>query len=217
MRTTLVIVLAAAIVATLAQASGTGRTQYKWRDAEGALHYSDALPPEAAKFGYEVVNGQGLVIKRVERAKTADELAAAKAADAKAKLARAAAEQQSRDDDRLLSSYPEEADLKRAQQERLDAIDQELKTAKMSLRSQEQTLAQMLDHAAELERAGKALPAPQAKQLATLRSEVEQQQQAVRRRERERDSTVTGFQTEISHYREVKAQRAAAAAGTAAH
>ncbi|MCC6595688.1 MAG: DUF4124 domain-containing protein, partial [Rhodanobacteraceae bacterium] len=42
-----------------------------------------------------------------------------------------------------------------------------------------------------------------------------QQQQAIRRRERERDSTVTGFQAEIAHYREVKAQRAAAAAPAA--
>ncbi|MBX3700125.1 MAG: DUF4124 domain-containing protein [Dokdonella sp.] len=212
MRATLVIALAAAIAAPLAHAAGTGHTQYKWRDAEGALHYSDALPPEAAKFGYEVVNGQGLVIKRVERAKTAAELAAAKEAEAKARSERVLAEQQARDDDRMLSTYPEETDLKRAQQDRLDAIDQELKTSKMSLRTQEQTLAQMLDHAAELERAGKTLPAPQAKQLATLRTEVEEQQQAIRRRERERDSTVTGFQAEIAHYREIKAQRAAARA-----
>ncbi|MBC6943016.1 MAG: DUF4124 domain-containing protein [Xanthomonadales bacterium] len=208
-----IVALALALTATFALAAGA--TRYKWRDAEGALHYSDSLPPEAARFGYEVVNGQGVVIKRVERAKTAEELAAAKAAAAKAKAERIAAEQQARDDDRMLSSYPEEADLKRAQQERLDAIDQEIKTAKMSLRAQEQTLAQMLDHAAELERAGKALPAPRAQQLATLRGEVEQQQQAIRRRERERDSTVTGFQAEIAHYREVKAQRAAAAAPAA--
>ena len=71
MRTAFLIGLTTAIAASLAQAAGTGHTQYKWRDASGALHYSDSLPPEAAKSGYEVVNGQGLVIKRVERAKTA--------------------------------------------------------------------------------------------------------------------------------------------------
>src|SRR5690606_28262313 len=39
--------------------------RYKWRDAQGNLHYSDSLPAEAARMGYEVVNSHGIVIKRV--------------------------------------------------------------------------------------------------------------------------------------------------------
>lgn len=209
MRTAFLIGLTAAIAASLAHAAGTGHTQYKWRDASGALHYSDSLPPEAVTFGYEVVNGQGLVIKRVERAKTADELAAAKAAAAKADAERATAEQQARDDERLLSMYGDESDLKRSQQQRLDSVDQEIGAAKFSLRSQEQTLADLLDRAAEFERTGKPLPEAQAKQIATLRTQVDEQHQAIRRREIERDGIVTNFQTEIAHYRDLKAKRAA--------
>ena len=168
------------------------------------------MPPEAAKSGYEVVNGQGLVVKRVERAKTADELVAAKAAAAKAEVERNAAAQQARDDERLLSMYADEAELKHAQQQRLDSIDQEIGAAKFSLRNQEQTLADLLDRAAEYERAGKPLPDTQAKQIASMRTQVDGQHQAITRRELERDNIVTGFQAEIAHYRELKAQRAAA-------
>lgn len=210
MRTAFLIGLTTTIAASLAHAAGTGHTQYKWRDAAGALHYSDSLPPEAAKSGYEVINGQGLVIKRVERAKTADELAAAKVAAAKAEVERNAAAQQARDDERLLSMYGDEAELKRSQQQRLDSIDQEISASKFSLRNQEQTLADLLDRAAEYERAGKPLPEFQAKQIAAMRTQVDDQHQAITRRELERDKVVTGFQAEIAHYRELKAQRAAA-------
>jgi len=210
MRTALLIGLTAAIAVSFAQAAGTGHTQYKWRDASGALHYSDALPAEAAKFGYEVVNGQGLVVKRVERAKTPEELAAAKVAAAKAEVERNAAAQQARDDERLLSMYADEAELKHAQQQRLDSLDQEIGAAKFSLRNQEQTLADLLDRAAEFERAGKPLPDTQARQIASMRTQVDGQHQAITRRELERDNIVTGFQAEIAHYRELKAQRAAA-------
>lgn len=210
MRTAFLIGLTAAIAASFAQAAGTGHTQYKWRDASGALHYGDSLPPEATKFGYEVVNGQGLVIKRVERAKTADELAAAKAAAAKAEIERNAAAQQARDDERLLSMYGDESDLKRSQQQRLDSVDQEISATKFSLRNQEQTLADLLDRAAEYERTGKPLPALQTKQIAALRTQVDETHQAITRREQERATTAAQLDAELAHYRELKAQRAAA-------
>ena len=60
-------------------ADAADRLRYKWRDEAGNLHYSDSVPPEATRLGYEVVNQQGVVIRRVERAKTEAELAAAKA------------------------------------------------------------------------------------------------------------------------------------------
>lgn len=209
MRTAFLIGLTTAIAASFAHAAGTGHTQYKWRDASGALHYSDSLPPEASKFGYDVVNGQGVVIKRVERAKTPEELVAAKAAAAKAESERIIAEQQARDDERLLSMYGNESELKHAQQQRLDSIDQEISASKFSLRNQEQTLADLLDRAAEYERTGKPLPEFQARQIASMRTQVDEQHQAITRRELERDGVVTGFQAEIAHYRELKAQRAA--------
>lgn len=209
MRTAFSIGLIAAIATSFAHAAGTGHTQYKWRDASGALHYSDSLPPEASRFGYEVVNGQGLVVKRVERAKTAEELVAAKAAAAKADAERVAAEQQAREDERLLSMYGDESDLKHSQQQRLDSVDQEISAAKFSLRNQEQTLADLLDRAAEYERTGKPLPEFQTKQIATLRTQVDEQHQAIARREQERVTTAAQLDAELAHYRELKAKQAA--------
>lgn len=211
MRAAVLIGLGAAFAASLALAAGgTGRNQYKWRDAEGALHYSDSLPPEAVKFGYEVVNGQGLVVKRVERAKTPEELAAAKAEAAKAAADRAIAEQRARDDQQLLSMYADEGALLKVHQQQLDAVDQEIKTAKFGLLSQEQSLADLLDRAAEAERTGKPLPALQTSHITTLRKQIEEQQATIARREQERTLTVRQLSAELDRYRLLKEQKAAA-------
>ncbi len=190
-------------------ANGLDRNRYKWHDASGGLHYSDALPPDAAKFGYEIVNPQGITVKRVERAKTAEELAAAQRAQKQIQAERDQADALARNDAQLMSGYPTEADLKRSQQQKLDLLEQQVTSAKISLRSQEQTLADLLDRAAEAERGDKALPEAQARQLASSRKQVDDQRLAVERRERERDQAKVQFEDETSRYRALKAQAAA--------
>lgn len=204
----LVVSLALGACASACAADGLDRNRYKWRDAAGGLHYSDALPPDAAKLGYEVVSPQGITIKRVERAKTADELATAQRAQKQMQAERDQADALARRDAQLVSGYPTEADLKRSQQQKLELLEQQVTSAKISLRSQEQTLADLLDRAAEAERGDKVLPEAQAKQLASSRKQVDDQRVAVERREHERDQAKAQFESETTRYRELKARAA---------
>lgn len=190
--------------ATAASAAGSGRTQYKWRDATGALHFADSLPAEAARYGYEVVNAQGVVVRRVERAKTAEEQAAAKAELAKAQTQREEAEALARADAQMLSAYPTEEDLARSQQQRLELLDQHVESARIGLRSLEQALADQLAHAAEIERIGKNLPEAQARQIAETRKQIDAQRSVLARRESERADATAKFEAEVAHYRELK-------------
>jgi hypothetical protein len=195
-----------ALAANKPSSGGADHNRYKWRDAAGNLHYSDSVPAEATKFGYEIVNPQGIVVKRVERAKTPAEIAAAKVEAAKAQADRRVAEQSARNDEQLLSNYPIEDDLKHAQQQQLDMLNQQVKAAEVSLRNQEQSLADLLDRAAEAERTGKELPAEQTKQLARMRKQVDEQRMTVDARAQERDAATSHFDEEITHYRELKAR-----------
>ena len=201
----------ALVLASPAWAAGTqgAHNRYKWRDAEGSLHYSDALPAEAAKFGYEVVNSQGIVIKRVERAQTPEEKSAAKAELAKAQAAKEAAESQKRSDQQMLAAYPTEDDLKRAQHQQSDMLEQNLNSARISLQSQEKSLADLLGHAAELERTGKDVPPELAKRIGAMRKQVEDQRAYIARKEADRTQAVAGFDQELAHYRELKEKIAA--------
>lgn len=192
----------------LAEQSHLDHNRFKWRDAGGNLHYSDVLPPEAARLGYEIVSPQGLIVKHVERARTAAELSAAKAELAKAQAERDAADARARADAQLLSGYPQESDLKRAQRQKLEMLEQQVTAAQIGLRSQEQVLADMLGRAADAERSGKALSETQAAQLTTMRKQVDEQRLAVARREHERDGAAAQFERETARYRELKAKLA---------
>jgi hypothetical protein len=210
---TLLVVTLAFAACMDAGADSSSHNRYKWRDAAGNLQYSDALPTEAAKYGYEVVNSQGVVVKRVERAKTASEQAAAKAAAVQAQVEKSKVAESARADEQLLSGYPEESDLKRTQQQKLEMLDQQIVAAQIGLRSQEQVLADLLGRAAEEERNKKPLSDAQAKQLAKMRKQVDDQRLAVERRQAEREAAVSSFESETARYRELKAKISAQKGG----
>jgi hypothetical protein len=181
--------------------------RYKWRDAQGNLHFGDSVPADAVRLGYDIVSPQGIVIKHVERAKTAEEIAAAKAQAAKLAAAQKLEADRLREDERLLSTYPQEADLRRAQQQQLDMLEQQIRSSEVSLRNQEQSLAELLDRAAEAERTGKELPADQARRLTAMRKQVDMQRMAVSRSEKERDDARVRFEGEVGHYLELRAAK----------
>ena len=196
----------AMLVAGACWAAGSGppHNRYKWTDAEGNLHYSDALPAEAAKYGYDLVNPQGVVIKHVDRAKTAEERAAAKAELAKTQAAKESAEARARSDRQMLAAYPTEEDLKHAQHQQADMMETNLTSAHISLQSQEKSLAELLGHAAEYDTNGKPVPTSLAKRIAETRKQVEDQRAYIARKEKERDDTIAHFDDEVEHYRSIK-------------
>jgi hypothetical protein len=205
MRSVLTAVLAL-LIAGQAWAAGPSQPhqRYKWTDGEGNLHYADLLPPEAVRFGYEIVNAQGVVIKHVDRPKTAEERAAAKAELAKAQAAKDTAEARVRNDKQMLAAYPTEEDLKRAQHQQAEMMEQNLGSARISLQSQEKSLAELLGHAADLDGSGKPVPSTLAKKIADMRKQVEEQRTYIAHKQKERDDTVAHFDDEVAHYRSLK-------------
>lgn len=201
-RTALALLLAFA--PALALAAGPDHNRYKWRDAQGNLHYSDSLPPEAVRFGYEVINPRGIVVRRVERARTEEELAADRREAAALAAVREREAEQQRADTQLLAGYPSEQDLIRTQRQKLELLMQHVQSAQVSLRSQERGLADQLERAAEVERSGKTLNARQQEELDAQRKLVDRQRQLVERRQAEHDQAEQRFVAELDRYRELR-------------
>ncbi|MGK0405047.1 MAG: hypothetical protein ACJAR6_000416 [Oleispira sp.] len=90
---------------------------------EGQVILKDHVPPEYAQMGYQILSDQGLVIKKVEPAPTASELAAIAAVKAikEARLERIRIRREA--DHALLRVYSQPADVERARQRSVDAID----------------------------------------------------------------------------------------------
>lgn len=180
--------------------------RYKWRDAEGNLHYSDSLPANAGKFGYDVISAQGVLMKRVEPAKTADELAVASAMAKKQRDAQLAADARARNDQQLLAGYPTENDLVQMHRQQLEMLQQTIKGAELGLQSQERSLADQLGVAADFERDGKPVPAKLVSEIGEIRTMIEAQHGVIFRRKADLEKARAAFATELDHYRALKSR-----------
>lgn len=202
---TVAVVLLICAAAAHAQETKT-RTHYKWKDGQGNLHYDDALPDAALQFGYDVVNSNGMVVKHVDRAKTAEEQKADKEAAAKAAAEKRIADEQAQHDQQLLAAYSTEQDLAHAQQGQIDSLDQEMHATQVSLDSQEKSLTDMLNRAADLERSGKPVPADLSRRIETQRGVVAKQKEYIAAKQKERDEATQRFADELAHYRDLRAK-----------
>jgi len=207
LRSTALALLLVSVGATAAGPNNDGRMRYKWRDEAGNLHYADSVPPEATRLGYEVVNQQGVVVRRVERAKTAAELAAAKAAADQLAEEKRKADDVARNDAQMLAAYPTEEDLRKSLQAQIDLITQNIQATEVGIASQEKSLAERLVHAAEQERNGKPVPAPVQNQINTLRKGLSDQKAFLERRTADRTAMEKQLVTDLEKYRVLK-QRA---------
>jgi hypothetical protein len=179
---------------------------YKWIDKDGNVTYSDQVPPSESDLAREELNEQGVAVKRVERAMTAEERAALEAQRAALALAEREAEEQSRRDHVLLGSYPSERDLERAYRERFDLIEQAIEGARMSLTSQEKSLSDLLTHAAQQEQAGKAVLPAQQSSIEIARRQTEEQRSFLARHEMEKKELHAEYNTTLQRYRDLVAQ-----------
>lgn len=190
--------------ALMASAAAAGSVRYKWRDTGGALHYSDSLPADANVLGYDIVNAQGILIKRVAPAMSPDQRAAARLEAAAAVSAKGEADRQGRDDQQLLAANPTEADLLASQQQQIEMIDLQVKSLETALQSLERNLTDLLGRAAENEREGKPVSAKLNAQIADVRAKINGQHKQLSQQQTAREKTTQGFSAELEHYRELR-------------
>ncbi|HTI95394.1 MAG TPA: DUF4124 domain-containing protein [Rudaea sp.] len=192
--------------ATTALAADKSHERYRWTDAQGVVHFDDVLSDAAIQAGYDVVSGSGMKIRHVAPPKTAEQQKAYDQAQAQKKAADNAAAERARDDAQMLAAYPTEHDLSEAHIAQLAMLDQYIQSTQISLQSQEKSLTDMLSHAADLERAGKPIPATLSQQIETLRANVEKQKAYITGKQQEKIDSAAKFETELAHYREVRAK-----------
>ncbi|CAM5493022.1 DUF4124 domain-containing protein [Rhodanobacter lindaniclasticus] len=212
MRKSLLILAAVAMGASLAAfAQNTGSVRYKWYDGQGLVHYSDSLTAEAMKYGYDLVNDRGMVVRRVPRQLNAEErAAAAKLAEAEAARQRAAQEVATAEA-QMLNAYPDEESYKISLRQTLDTFDQQIHTTRINLRSQEKALTDLLARAAEIENTKKPVPKFLTDNVAAQRNVVTGLRATLQRQQALRAQTVQEQVKQLARYRELKAEQDKAA------
>ena len=195
-----ILTLAVMLALTGIASDADAQKLYRWTDKDGKVHYSDHVPPEAVENARDELNQRGLKVGEVDRALTPSELEEQRKkreADALAAKERAEREQA---DSVLLRSYGSVSELDKAYAERFDLIDQSLESARIGIASQEKSLAELLEHAASLERQGKPVPASISSSIDTARVQVAQQREFLQKRVDEKNLLSREFEATKQRY-----------------
>ncbi len=199
MRTSLLLGLA--LLTASLSASVNAQTRYRWVDDQGHKHLSDEVPADAARFGYDVLNQYGRVVRHVDGAKTPEQIAEAKR---QAEL-RKEEEKQERYVQNLLLTYPSEKDLLTAQHNQVNMTEQRLESTRINMKSQLDALASLLDRAAQLQQNGKSVPHYLKADIAKQRGVIRDQRQWIEKTEKELAQIRKDNAETLEHYRAASA------------
>jgi len=191
--------------AAAAQNAPNGGAHYRWVDASGLPHYSDSLTDDAVKFGYDIINNQGMVVAHVARQLSPTERAAADKQAAEEAARRREIDAQKRNDLQLINTYPDEDALKAEQQQVLENLDEQMNTTNVNLHSQDAALTDLLNRAADDERAKQPVPKFLTDQISAQRNVVANERTLLQRQKANREAVVQQQAQELQHFRELKA------------
>src|SRR6056297_2728848 len=154
----LVIRSLAILILLMTFAGALAQDVYKWVDKSGEVHYSQTLPPERAGQAHDRLTQDGLLAERIDRVKTADELAEL---EAQRGQERELAEQeriQAQQDRLFLAAYPTEKDVRRTIETRRETVLAERDSVESLVEQSRSRFVATVQQAAELERTGKPVP-----------------------------------------------------------
>lgn len=147
------------VILALGVASGPQAASFRWEDEKGEVHYTDQVPPEAAKRPRAKLNQQATkIIEFVEGQKTPEQLEQARQLKKlRNDQQRILAEQ--RDSDMSLNrTYRSEEEMRVALQGKLNTIDSAKKISDANRLHQEEILRSLIKRAADAENSGQPVP-----------------------------------------------------------
>lgn len=204
------VALLIALSATLANPA-VAQKLYKWVDADGNVHYSDSVPPEHIKQARQQFNEDGVVVDRVERAPTAEELAARQEAERQAEAEARRIERQREEDQKLLSIYSSEDDILRSRDQQVQSIQRSIDAAQAFIDGQSKTLATLMERASKAEDAGQTVGEQLAASIASAQQQIRDQEDYIIRREAEKQAAALHYAEILDRYREILARRSVVA------
>jgi chromosome segregation ATPase len=193
--------------AILMSGNALGERLFKWVDAEGQVHYSNRLPPEAAKQRREVINEQGRTIKVYRAPLTAEEKLEEERLEELEKKKRELAEKRAIHDRSLLATYSNTEDMHVAMQGKLEAVESLIKLTNSRINSLQNRLLELTEEAASYERSGRQLPDNLQRQISNLRNQIDQNKAFVEDKKLEMEDIRLQSEADIRRFKELTTEQ----------
>jgi len=168
---------------------------------EGRVIVKDHVPAEYSHLGYEVLNGAGMVVKKVKPAPTAAELAERRAAERAEKERKERISAQRKQDMDLLRLYAKPEDVERARKRKADEIESYIQLQRRRIADLEVKLEQSQGDAANIERRGVEVPVDLRLEIAQLQNRIRESHENIKTRQQEMIDSTKEFSV---HYERVR-------------
>jgi len=180
---------------------------YRWVDEYGAVHYGDAVPAKYLKKEHEELNEQGTMVKKHDRAMTAEEKAEKKREEAERKRLENEKRAQALRDRVLTDTYTTERDLVAAKNARLDAIDSQLQLSKELIKSTEEKVEKTGKLIESMKASGKVVPESTYAKLEREKLQLTTQKDVQHGHQIKREEVIVQFDGYIKRFRELMAEK----------
>jgi len=195
------LVLATAIAATAPWALAA---TYKWVDENGKVHYTDKLPPEQVDKASTQIDKQGVTVKRIEPAPTAEQKRAKAEQEARDKQLAKERELIDRRDRALLSTYTMESEIDLARRRALATIDQQIQSS-TAYSLQLNKRRDELEARKKATKADAPVPPVIERELANLDTELARQADLVAAKQKEVVLVNVRYDADLKRWRELRA------------
>ena len=188
----------------------TAKKMYKWVDEDGRVHYSDKVPPDQVKQAREELNKEGVIVGKVARAKTEEELAAEadaiKLAKENAEIVRLEQEKERKERTTILKSYVSAEQIVQIKEERLEALTRNIEMAHENLDIQKKNHQDLLKRAADKERNGEVVSEAFLGQIETVKKQINYQEEYIKSKQEEKAQIATKYDHDLKKYKQYTGQ-----------
>jgi len=183
----------------------------KWVDDKGQVHYGDRIPTKYLKKEHEVLNDQGVVVKKFEKKKSAEQLAAEKAAQEKQAVInkeRMIEQRKKALRDRvLLETFTTVKDIELARDDRVSAVDTQIQLSETLIKDNEAKLDKVKKRIKAIESSGREVPENLHKEVHSVTRQLETDHQYVEDKNAEKQQIIKKFDEDIVRFRELMAEK----------
>jgi hypothetical protein len=155
------------ILITLISTGSFASQFYRWVDEEGNTYIQSYIPPEFVAGGYEIIDDNGIILKKVAPQISEAERQANEAAQISAEM------QQARDEE-LLKIYRSPTDVDRAMNTWTSRMTMEIRVKENRIRIKENEFDTLQERAANQEKAGQEVDSELLSKMKSIQLEINQ-------------------------------------------
>ena len=174
---------------------------YRYFNEKGVQVIDDKIPPQFVPNGYDIINRDGTLIKRIPRQLSEEELRLRNTVESRARLREEEAKRMQAWDESLMRRYSDIEDIEAAQLRAVRDLQIRISILKSNLVTIKSQIERDQKAAADIERRGANVPEEMVKNIDVMRLEIEDTEQSIAARREEIAAVKASFQRDIERFK----------------